>query len=358
MLRSRRVWIGIAISALFIALFLFQNRDFGEIREAFADVNPWLAFASLPVYFLGIFVRTLRWQYLLRPVTRVSVWRLYPVVIIGLMANNVLPARAGELVRAYALGERERVSKAGALGTIAVDRLFDGLTLIPLMLLIAAFAGGQEQFDVDLAFTRLNVGFEGLAIIMSALFGVALLFLFGLALSPRLRDGCDALILRFTPERLRPKVEGLAAAFFTGLSSLRSPVDLVVAWGLSAISWVLEATLYYMIGVAFGIDVGFHVFLLLTAASNLLIAVIASQGGIGPFEFATQQTLVAFGVGSASASAYAVGLHALVLLPVIAIGIYLLGTMGFSLGELLGRSTNDAPAEAVPALSREEAAGS
>ncbi|MCH7488641.1 MAG: flippase-like domain-containing protein, partial [Chloroflexi bacterium] len=126
MLRSRRVWFGFAISLIFLVFFLVRT-DFGEIRDAFREANYAIAFASLPVYFAGIVVRTMRWQFLLRPVARVSIARLYPVVIIGLMANNLIPARAGELVRAYILGERERVSKAAALGTIAVDRIFDGL---------------------------------------------------------------------------------------------------------------------------------------------------------------------------------------------------------------------------------------
>ena len=94
MLRSVRVWLGILITLLFLGLFL-RSTDFGQIKNSFRDANYALAFASLPVYFFGIWVRTIRWQYLLRPVKRISVWRLYPVVIIGMMANNIMPARAG-----------------------------------------------------------------------------------------------------------------------------------------------------------------------------------------------------------------------------------------------------------------------
>jgi uncharacterized protein (TIRG00374 family) len=147
LLRSPRVWIGFLITAVFLGLF-FRSTDFGEIKEAFENANYALALASLPVYFLGIWVRTIRWQYLLRPVKQVAAARLYPVVIIGLMANNILPARAGELVRAFILGERERVSKAASLGTIAVDRLFDGLTLIPMMVIVAASLGANESFPL------------------------------------------------------------------------------------------------------------------------------------------------------------------------------------------------------------------
>src|SRR5438034_936253 len=167
-----------AVSAVFIGLFV-RSTDFGEVKTAFAEANYWLVALSLPVYFLGLWVRTIRWQYLLRPVRRVPALRLYPVVIIGLMANNLIPARAGEFARAYVLGQREKISKTTSLGTIAVDRLFDGVTLIPLMLIVAAFAGRDTTFPVG--FGR-RLSFAGLGAVMAVLFGIALEVLFYLAL--------------------------------------------------------------------------------------------------------------------------------------------------------------------------------
>ena len=350
MLRSRQVWIGFAISVIFLGLFFYQT-DIADIWEAFKEANYAIALASLPVYFAGIWVRTIRWQYLLRPIVRVSTARLYPVVIIGLMANNLIPARAGELVRAYILGEREKVSKDESLGTIAVDRLFDGLTLVPMLLIVVAFVGSSEQFPLPAVDWTINL--VQLAVVMSVLFGGALALLVVLAFSLAARNKADELITKLTPERFKSSVEGLAHSFFDGLNALRSPVDMSVAWVMSAISWLLEATMYYLVGIAFGIDVGFEHYLLATAAANLAIAVLASQGGIGPFELVTKQTFIAAGVATGGAEAYAIGLHALVLLPVIVLGLYFLGTMNLSLGEMFRRSTartsSGASTEASPA---------
>src|SRR3990172_342356 len=99
LLKSRGFWIGMAFSLVLVGLFV-RSIDFTEVRKAFGEANYALALAALPVYFAGLWLRTIRWQYILRPVKRVSARRLYPVVIIGLMANNLIPARAGELVRA------------------------------------------------------------------------------------------------------------------------------------------------------------------------------------------------------------------------------------------------------------------
>jgi uncharacterized membrane protein YbhN (UPF0104 family) len=194
-----------------------------------------------------------------------------------------------------------------------------------------------------------------LAVLMAVLFGAALLVLFVLAFSPAWRDRADSLLMALTPKRFEPAVTGLMHSFVDGLASLRSPADLGVASVTSAVSWMLEATMYYMVGLAFDLDVGFQYYLLVTAAANLAISVLASQGGIGPFELVTKQIMIAAGVSTSLATAYAIGLHALVLLPVIILGLYFLWTMDLSVGEMFRRSTQSEPdSPTVPAVVSEE----
>lgn len=99
-----------------------------------------MARPAIPVLFCAIVVRCLRWSILMRPLVDISPWRLLPYAIIGYMANNLLPARAGEVVRAYATGERENVSRMGVLGTVAVERLFDGCVLVIMLLISGAIS--------------------------------------------------------------------------------------------------------------------------------------------------------------------------------------------------------------------------
>ena len=89
----------------------------------------WLI-PSVAVYFLAVLVRTWRWDYLLRPLKRIPVRRLFPVVVIGYMGNNIFPFRIGELLRAYVLKRNEEVSISSSLATIVVERIFDGLTML------------------------------------------------------------------------------------------------------------------------------------------------------------------------------------------------------------------------------------
>ena len=96
--------------------------------------------------------------------------------------------------------------------------------------------------------------------------------------------------------------------------------------------------MYYMVALAFGIHEGFHLFVLLTAASNLAMAVVASQGGIGPFELVVSKIIVWSGVSADLAAAYAIGLHALWFTSVVVLGLYLAWSTKITLGEAFGRS--------------------
>lgn len=326
MLRRKRFWFGLIISLTFLGIFVYRT-DLRDTIRAFGEADYVLAFAAVPLYFVGFWIRTIRWRLLLQPVGRFSTARLYPVVLVSLMANNILPARVGELVRAYLVGEREKVSKSAALGTIAVDRTFDGLTLVAILGGVVAVSGT-------------SAGVRGVGIVTALAFAGATAFLVTLAFSPVRARATLLWFARFLPKRLEEMAEGFLDSFMTGLASLRNPVVLVLAALASLASWMVEATMYYVVGEAFGLDLGFHVYMLIAAGANLALSILASPGGVGPFEATTQAILAVYLVSpngvAPLASAYAIALHALLLGPVIVVGFVLLWLMQFSLSDMLG----------------------
>ena len=322
LLRRKRVWLGLAISVACLAFFLART-NVSEIRDSFSGANYALAFAAVPVYFVAFWLRTMRWQALLKPIQYVPMLRLYPVTLIGLMANNIAPMRIGELVRAYLLGEREKMSKTTALGTVAVDRAFDGLTLVITLGICLAIVGGDARV-------------KSLGVITALTFFAATAVLIALAAAPNRARALVLRLARLLPDRLQTPVEGLVDSFLSGLVAIRRPSAMLQAAVLSVASWGAEATMYIMIGKAFHLDVGLDVFLLITAAPNLALSILASPGGVGPFEVTTREVLVYFGTGSAQASAYALALHALLLGPVIVAGFVMLWVTHVSLGQVLG----------------------
>ncbi len=320
MLRKRRVWIGLAVTVLFLALLLYRV-DFVAMGRALRHADYTLVLPAALIWFVAAWFRTVRWQYLLRPVKAIAARRLYSTVMIGYMANNVLPVRLGEVVRAYILGEKERASKMSIIATIVVERIFDGLALILLMLVVSLFV-------------PLAPWLQTMARAMSALFlgGLALFIAIGSSepLSRRLAD-----LLAKLPGGLGARAKGWLNLFLDGLRVLHSPWRLTIVFGLSLFVWLIEAGMYYVMAFAFGLQHLSYRFLVSTATSNLAITLPSSQGGIGPFEYLTRETLVFFGADPSVATAYAIVLHATLLIPVILAGFAFLWLENLSLGQMV-----------------------
>ena len=333
MLRNRQLWIGIVGTALFLGLF-FWRTDLEDMVDKLAEANYWWFAPAIAVWFISAWFRSLRWRYLLHPIANLSTQTLYPVVVIGYMANNLLPARAGELVRAYIMGERHRLSIMATLGTIAVERLVDGLVLVVFLIAVGAFVGLSQELGI-------------LAAAMSATFVVVLVLFLFVASSQERAERWLARLLRFLPARTQERGKQWASSFIAGLGALQSPWRIAAVLVTSVVAWALEATMYFMVGVSFDLGEAFPIFMMVAAAANLAITLPSTSGGIGPFEFFTKETLDFVGVSRGTAGAYAVALHALVLLPVVAAGLLFLWVINLSLAETLRRQARPGLATGV-----------
>lgn len=132
-----KLWIGIGISAFFLFL-LFRKIDFHKLAAAFRELDYRYIPPALLLTFVSYFLRAVRWKFLLLPIKRTRLANLFPSTLIGYMANNLLPARLGEFVRAYSLGQKEQIGTSAVFASLVVDRLCDGFTVL-LVLLITFF---------------------------------------------------------------------------------------------------------------------------------------------------------------------------------------------------------------------------
>lgn len=333
MLKSKKLWLGLAVSALFLTLFLYRI-DYSETWDALRGANYLYVAPAIAVYFGSLWFRTIRWQYLMKHITEVSVGRLYPVTIVGYMANNILPVRLGEVVRSYYLSTRERISTTSALGTVGVDRVFDGLTLIFFLLVIWPFLPLADILRND-AGEALWSRVAGSAVVFAVFLGAIVVFV-ALAVRPGLTSFAVRTLLLFVPNRFRALIEGLAETFIEGLGSLGSARKLFVIFILSLPIWIMECLMYYLITLSFdNFDVSFAMAMVVTATSNLVGALPAAPGNVGTFEWAIKITLVAFGYIPETTVAYAATLHVVLWLPVVIAGILYLWFEHRSLRELV-----------------------
>jgi uncharacterized protein (TIRG00374 family) len=332
-----RLWLGLGASTFFLVI-LALSVDPEEIATALGQANYIYVVPAIGLYFIAVYFRSVRWQFLLSTLTSLPVSRLYPVVVIGYMANNLLPARLGELVRSYYLAQRERVSGSSALATIAIERVYDGVALLafaalsgPLLLLLGQFDSASDTYRA----TAIAVTGGVVAVFLMALTVLTL------ATRPWFTHILD-LALKVVPSPFRGKARDLSLRFVLGLAILNSPRKHAAVFLLSMPVWLMEGATYLLVSYSFGIHTFFDSFwilllvmLLLTATSNLATALPASIGGIGPFEVVAQQTLVALGVGASVAAVYSGFLHVVALwLPVNLVGLVLLWKHNLSLKQL------------------------
>lgn len=307
-MKNWKFWVGLLVSLVFLFL-AFRGLNITEIFAAIRGANYWLVLPALAVYFAGVWIRSMRWQVLLRPIAKVSNRRLFPVVVIGYMANDVLPARIGELVRAYVLGRREGVSASGALATIVVERIFDGLVMILFMAVVALFMPLSEQL---LVVVRLA----------SILFFGFLVVFFALVFIPRLADLVVGMVRRI-PGRAGERGSDLLRSFVDGLAVLRSARHLTSVLALSVVAWLFEASMYYIIGIGFALPIPFQGSALTTAVANLATLLPSSPGYVGPFEAAAQLVLVGvFRIGRELAMSYTIVLHSALYFPITILGLF------------------------------------
>jgi uncharacterized protein (TIRG00374 family) len=322
MLKQKRFWLGLIVSLVLLA-FVFYQTDPAKILDSLRQAQYGYLIPALALYFLGVWVRAVRWHFLLRSIKPIPNRALFSTVVIGYMANDILPFRAGELVRAYVLGQQEKVSKAATLVTIVVERVFDGLTML--------------TFIVAASFW-LNWGDEALAgrlRLLGALFIAVILGLAVLAGMPRRVERLAEFFVRRVPSAaLRTRTTGLMRSLLTGLGALRSPVDSFAVYALSVVAWLCETGMYLLIALGFGITLPFAVFLLAAAFANLVTIAPSTPGYVGVFDAPIVYTLTLFGTDQNLATSYTLVLHAALYLPVTLLGFYYLWRAGLSLGQM------------------------
>ncbi len=322
---SWRAWIGTGISIIFL-YFAFRGQDLGEIRDALREMNLWWTVPALALYFTGVWLRAVRWSVLMRPLREVSARELMPVVVVGYMANNILPLRTGEIVRSVVVRQKFGIRKTSVLATIAVERLFDGLTMLGFMLLAMTFVSFTSEL-------------ENLAIIAFVLFTVVLIGVFTLTLGGSFVDRMLQLVLGPMPTPLADRVERMAESFLTGLGVFRNRRDLLAVAGLSIAAWLFEASMYWVLAIGFGGAIrdamSFGATLLTTGVANMATLIPSSPGYIGQFEYGVKLVLGgALGVPEGQALAYAIMVHAVLYFPITLWGVWEWFRMQLSLRDI------------------------
>ncbi len=323
--------LGIALSGALL-LWALRGVDLADVAARLRAARPLPLLIAAVLATLTFPLRVVRWRLLLRRDNggALPVLPLWHAVAIGFMANNLLPFRAGEMVRVVAATRLARTGFGTTLSSIAVERIFDALAVVALLsvgLLASSLPEGVAVGGVSLAHAARVSG----ALAGAALVAAALLVAFPLA--------AEGVVRRVLPAgRLTDRIVAMIEGVRQGLSALRSPGRLagVVFWSLAI--WMLNALSFWIAFAAFGIPVDYAGALVLQGILVVGISVQLAPGFVGQFEAAIVAALALYGVGNDVASSYAIAYHAVTFLPIVLLGFWSLARSPLAVGDLRGTS--------------------
>lgn len=302
-LRLAGIALGVAVAGGFIVLLIWRT-ELSEIRRSLAGMSLPILVGAVAVYFVNVWLQALRWHLLIGHMGSPGSGSLFPPLVIGIMGSNLLPLRMGTVLRAEYLWSRFRLQTPAVLSAIVVEGWLDGLVLAVLFLPVLAIVAPQEAVVKGILFAG------GIA--------AASLLLVRLALSKGWGRRLPSLPL---PKRLEPLLTSLLQSFIKGLASLRSARTLSAATAVSVVAWLVKAAVFYLVGLAFSLDMDWSDYLVVTAALSGAGALQVSQGNMGPYEFVVAEVMVGLGAARGDAAAYAIVSHAVLFVPVTVLGL-------------------------------------
>ena len=359
---------GILISI--ICSWLFARKiEWSHLSTALREANYVYIIPTIILIFVGHYLRAVRWSSLIAPIKRVSVLNLFSATMIGFMANSVLPARIGEVIRPVMVARKEKIKMTTSFATVVMERIFDVLSIIVFASLLFFFLPSETSQDKRISMiNHADASTEVVKVkdingksktyssavneerqtsapniikqlrkwsIVMAFFGIlAITFLFLLSVYPQKAGAVLEKLLFLFPHHLKDKLVNLLHSFITGLQVFDNKKQLIWIGVLSLVIWFFNAAPIYVLCYAFDIKLSFAGACFVMVCIALAVALPQAPGFIGVFHIAIQKTLDIFGVGLSSAQSYAIVLWGLSIIPVTIVGLLFLWREGMSFGEI------------------------
>jgi len=319
--------LGLAFSAVLIWLSM-RKINLAEVGHALAGAN-WVWFVpACGITLLAFWIRAVRWGWMLKRVKVIPVSSLFAATMIGFAANNLLPARLGELVRPWALGASERISRSSVFATVIVERVIDMFCILVFLGVVLLLHPAPPIIQK-----------AGLAAL-----GANLALLVALLLIERKPAHAEALA-RFLESRLPasigPKVGSLLRNFAGGLGVFRSGPGLLWVTVYSLLLFGVTTVGLTACMAAFHLPVPWYAGLVMLVVTAFGIMVAPTPGYLGAIQYACVLGLSLFGVPAATAFSFSLYYHLSQFLPITVVGLYYLGRQGLSLGQVAAASREE-----------------
>lgn len=302
----RRFLLGLIVTVVCAGL-LFRLIPWSSTQEALRSADPIFIGLAVTCLLASLIAKTVRWRLLLPETSGVSTPRLYRILHISFLLNNVLPARLGDVARVAMTTRQPGVRFGHVLSSLLTERVTDTVTLLAGFLIVSPFLPVPARYAKYVEIAWFVIAVLVLVVLLSAIF--------------RRRIGRLAVrghISSLLPANARLREE--AQSFREGFHQLFSRRHVISIWGWSGGAWVGAFAINYLLMQACHIDAPIAVAVLLTCTTNLAMLIPSSPGYVGVFHAAATLSLLPFNVGSGTALSFAILAHLVNVVPVSLIG--------------------------------------
>ncbi len=327
---------GSLIGALFIWL-AFRGTDFSTLGSSFRSADYRYLVPAVLLSIMVQLVRSYRWGVILAPLKKIDQWSLLSATSVGFMAISLLPVRMGEFVRPYLISKKSDIRLGASLATIVVERVFDMLTL--MMLLLFVILSSKTRL-IELPAWIANASYLILMVTIPLL-----LLLLGAAIKRDLAASVSDRIIKRLPHSLSGRISRLVHSFLDGLQVLPDWRKTAYLALLSMITWFFIGMINYALFKSFTsmshltLPAAYTV-LLITA---LGITLPTAPGFVGNYHYFCVLGLALFGIAKADALTYAILLHGLQFLVIIILGLIFIPFIKVPLPAILKGGGDAAP---------------
>jgi glycosyltransferase 2 family protein len=325
--------LGLVLSAALL-VFAFWDIDFAELGRIVLAADGWLLALAVLLHVLVLVVRGWRWHAIVSATERVPFFTVVGAIMVGHMANHILPARGGEVVRVFVLGRQRQLSKTMLLGSLVVDHTLEGVSLVLIMLAL------PFMFDTPawLTMVTLTVGGISMGFIVA---GVVVLRLAAAHSTQRLR----------LPASWLPVIDKVVTKLGRGLMTFLDWRRSLGVVGIGLLAWLIQGVMACLCLSALHLSLDFPHALFVVAAVNVAALVPGAPGAVGPFELAAIVALGAFGVAKTPGLSFGLLFPFVQIAPTVVMGFVAMSILGMRVSDL-GSKVSDAriesPSESGP----------
>ena len=313
-----KLLLGLVVSFIFL-YFTFSEVNFSNIGLQLTEVRPQFLLYALIVCLLTLYLRSLRWGYILRSTFIFNQKFLLPVSSVGIAAITILPLRLGEIVRPLLISKNSNIKFSSALASIVFERIIDAFMIITVLSIVIIFSSVPDWVY------KAGIGL---------LFSISLILLMIIFVYFN-KDKTEVIFSRLSivfPERLVKLIQVAFNSFLIGLSILSKPLDMLIAVLISIFIWLNYGLIVYLMFYFHSFDLPIIAAYSVVVLTFLATSLPAAPGFLGTFQYGSFLALTSYGVSVDAAAFFSLSYY----LVMIGMNI-LLGLIFFPMVNLDGK---------------------